>query len=228
MAIAEMLDPEFHKVCLKNISDSTAAPDTSPPSRGIQIHGFDGTYARRIKTDSTGKLQVDVITIQNPPNFDVALSTRASENTLLGIKMQADRLMFDSASNLLISLSNATVKQPMDIQDHWQEPILLLPSGTRSSSGYSDDVDVGRFLCGEVFVDVTEVDGVSPTLDVYIEGRNQIIGKYTTLCYQLGINTVGVYNFTLSSIPFKFIRIKWVIGGTSPIFTFNVTGEFRA
>jgi len=57
------------------------------------IYGWDGTTPRKIKTDTAGELQIDVLTlpvtkgdwlsvIPNPPNLDVALSTRASENTL--------------------------------------------------------------------------------------------------------------------------------------------------
>ncbi|MEM3484793.1 MAG: hypothetical protein QXI12_04155 [Candidatus Methanomethyliaceae archaeon] len=66
------------------------------------IYGFDGTTARKIKTDSSGKLQIDVLTTANPPNFDVALSTRASETTLSGIKTQTDKLTFDGSNRLAI------------------------------------------------------------------------------------------------------------------------------
>jgi hypothetical protein len=41
---------------LQMIGEFVGAPDASPPSKGVQIHGFDGTYARRIKTTSDGKL----------------------------------------------------------------------------------------------------------------------------------------------------------------------------
>ena len=41
----------------------------------------------------------------NPPNFDVALSTRASEATVSGIKSQVDRLQFDSNNFLRIALA---------------------------------------------------------------------------------------------------------------------------
>jgi len=56
------------------------------------IYGFDGTTARKIKTDSAGELQVDVLTIPNPSNLDVALSTRASESTLSAIKSKTDNI----------------------------------------------------------------------------------------------------------------------------------------
>lgn len=46
------------------------------------IYGYDGTTARKIKTDANGELQVDVLSTANPSNLDVALSTRASDSTL--------------------------------------------------------------------------------------------------------------------------------------------------
>jgi len=36
-------------------------PDSSPPAQGILIHGFDGTYTRRIRTDSDGSLLVKTL-----------------------------------------------------------------------------------------------------------------------------------------------------------------------
>jgi len=56
----------------------------------------------RSKTD---KLTFDTnnrIAIQNPPNLDVLLSSRASESTLSGIKTQTDKLTFDSNNRLAI------------------------------------------------------------------------------------------------------------------------------
>ena len=37
-------------------ADVSSAPDSSPPSKGVMILGFDGTYVRRIKTTADGKL----------------------------------------------------------------------------------------------------------------------------------------------------------------------------
>ncbi|MEM2168170.1 MAG: hypothetical protein QXR74_07395 [Candidatus Bathyarchaeia archaeon] len=61
MSLVELLDPSFVKDCLKNVSDSTSPPDGSPPPRGMLVHGFDGTYARRIKTDADGSLLVKTV-----------------------------------------------------------------------------------------------------------------------------------------------------------------------
>jgi hypothetical protein len=61
------------------LSDSMSNPTTTIV--GSAILGFDGTYWRRVRVDTSARLA-----IQNPPNLDVALSTRASEATLSAIK----------------------------------------------------------------------------------------------------------------------------------------------
>lgn len=66
------------------------------------IYGFDGSTPRKILTDSGGRLQINVVSTVNPPNLDVALSTRASETTLSGIKSQTDKLTFDANNRLAI------------------------------------------------------------------------------------------------------------------------------
>lgn len=59
-------------------TDGTTIPAGTP---GLFILGKDGTVGRFIALDSSGK-----VSIQNPPNLDVALSTRATESTLISIK----------------------------------------------------------------------------------------------------------------------------------------------
>jgi hypothetical protein len=48
--------------------------------------GFDGTYWRRVGVDTSGRLRVVAESVANPPNLDVALSTRASESTLSSLR----------------------------------------------------------------------------------------------------------------------------------------------
>jgi len=53
-----------------SLSDSLDNPTTT--ILGSALLGFDGTYWRRVRVDTSGRLA-----IQNPPNFDVATSTLA-------------------------------------------------------------------------------------------------------------------------------------------------------
>jgi len=54
--IVEILDPTFAREALKNISDATGTPDSSPPTKGVVLLGFDGSALRRVRTTSDGKL----------------------------------------------------------------------------------------------------------------------------------------------------------------------------
>jgi hypothetical protein len=133
-----------------------------------------------------------------------------------------------ASDNFKAALVETTIKQPIDVQDHWQESVALLPSAARTASGNTADIDVGRFICGEICLDVTAVSGTTPTLDVYIEGKDQLSGKYKALFSQTGINAVGTYWFTITTLAFKYLRVRWVIGGTSPSFTFSVGMEGKS
>ena len=66
------------------LADNLANPTTT--IIGAANLGFDGTYWRRIATDTSGRMKVALDSIPNPSNLDVALSTRASEATLSAIK----------------------------------------------------------------------------------------------------------------------------------------------
>lgn len=133
-----------------------------------------------------------------------------------------------AAGSHKVALVESTIKQPVDIQDHWVESVTLLTSGARTSSGAGSDVDVGRFICAELCLDITAVSGTSPTLDVYIEARNQYTGKYKVLFQQTGITTIGTYWFSINPMAWRYLRVRWTIGGTSPSFTFSVSGEFKS
>ena len=151
----------------------------------------------------------------------------AVESTLSAIRGRLPSSL-TTAGNLRIALLETTIKQPIDVQDHWQESVALLPSSTVTSSGNTADIDVGRFICGEICLDVTAVSGTNPTLDVYIEGKDQLSGKYKVLFSQTGINAVGTYWFTITTLAFKYIRVRWVVGGSSPSFTFSVGMEGKS
>ena len=48
----------FYNIAESNsiLSSLAGEPDASPPPKGIPLLGFDGTYVRRVKTTSDGKL----------------------------------------------------------------------------------------------------------------------------------------------------------------------------
>jgi NCAIR mutase (PurE)-related protein len=90
------------------LGDSLSNPTTTIV--GDALLGFDGTYWRRVRVDTSGRLA-----IQNEPNLDVALSTRASESTLSGIKSQTDKLTFDTSSYLQVNVKSTVNPSNLDV-----------------------------------------------------------------------------------------------------------------
>jgi len=156
------------------------------------------------------------------------ISVTELTNTIL--KAIRDRLpsSLTASGNLKVAEVETTIKKPVDIQDHWVESVTISPSSAKTASGNTADIDVGRFVKGEVCVDVTAVSGTTPTLDIYIEGKDQLSGKYKTLWSQTGITGVGTFWLTITDLIFKYIRARWVIGGTTPSFTFSVGMEGKS
>jgi hypothetical protein len=130
--------------------------------------------------------------------------------------------------NFRVSIDEALIKLPIDIQDHWVESVVLLASGTRTASGVGADVDVGRFIMGEVLLDVTDVSGTTPTLNVYLEGKNQYTNKYKVIWAVENVSSVGEHWLTITNLAFRYLRVRWEIGGISPSFTFSVSMEGKS
>lgn len=61
-SILEMyLGAETFKRIRKKIEEAITTPDSTPPPQGMMLLGFDGTYTRRIRTDSDGSLLVKTL-----------------------------------------------------------------------------------------------------------------------------------------------------------------------
>jgi len=113
--------------------------------------------------------------------------------------------------------------------------ITFVASAPRTANGNSPDLDLGDV--DEIFVvlDVTAQSGTSPTLDVVIEGKDPVSGKYRTLYAfaQVGASTgtwdqsIGKGGQTNRVIP-RTVRARWTLGGTSPSYTFSVGAVARS
>jgi hypothetical protein len=158
-------------------------------------------------------------------NLNVGLDTRASEATLAGIKSQTDKFNFTAEGFLRGSIATSEIIVPVDLQARYKPPGLTLFSGTVTSNGNTADIDLSLYSIVEIEVKVTAVSGTTPTLDVYIEGRFEATGDYKVLASVTGITSTGVWFLTINPLVFRFIRIRWVVGGTSPSFTFTVVAQ---
>jgi hypothetical protein len=145
------------------------------------------------------------------------------------IKTQVAKLNFDINNFLRINLADTQIMQPVDLQDRWQESLLLLPPAIRTTSGVGSIIDVGSFSMMAVIVNVTSVSGVSPVLNVYIEGLAQEIGEWIPLpgLSFLNITSPTTVTNTIFPLAWKFIRVRWEITGTSPSFEFSVSAEAK-
>jgi len=167
-------------------------------------------------------------------NLDVFLYEKIKD--VLAEKLREELTSGDSNTKKLLTdlLLSADIKTteimvPVD----WQgvDPsilkgsLTLVTSGARTSSGNSSDIDILHYRNLDILIDVTAVSGTSPTLDVYIDGKFTAARKYYPIAQQTGITNVSQYLLQLRSIPYRYIRVRWVIGGTSPSFTFGVYAE---
>lgn len=133
-------------------------------------------------------------------------------------------LTFDSAKNLKIDVANAEVMIPTNLQARYKSSMTLY-SGTVTANGNSSDIDVSTISALEIELKVSAVSGTSPTLSVYIEGKFEATGDYKPLVYQEGITTTGIWWLTITQLAFRYIRVRWVVSGTSPSFTITVAGQ---
>jgi hypothetical protein len=115
---------------------------------------------------------------------------------------------------------------PVDLQARYKPPGMTLYSGTVTSSGNTADIDVSLYSSIRIMVKVTAVLGTEPTLNIYIEGKYEATGDYVPLLSKTGITSTGIYELgQLDNLCFRYIRVRWVLGGTSPSFTFTVTAQ---
>jgi hypothetical protein len=99
----------------------------------------------------------------------------------------------------------------------------LLSSGTyTAATGYSTAVDVSAYTEGQIFINVTaEADTSTLDITVQVSPDNSVWYTHTAVgqITATGQTRAAITNFG------KWIRIKYVVGGTS--FTYSVTGGFK-
>jgi hypothetical protein len=92
------------------LTDNLGNPSTTLV--GSALLGWDGTYWRRVAVDTSSRLKVVVESVANPPNLDVALSTRASESTLSAI---AGALATRATDKLRVSVVDVLPESPFNL-----------------------------------------------------------------------------------------------------------------
>jgi hypothetical protein len=186
------------------------------------------------KLDSILLDEAGRVYIHDPSNLDIKLSSwtqyisKLTNLDELDIPLSLLNTTLQSLSDKLPSSLTSLGNLKVAILEHYSSSITLAAPAARTTSGNSGDIDVGPFIGGEVCIDVTSVSGGNPSLDVFIEGKDQLSGKYKELGSKTGITTTGTFWITLSDVYFRYIRASWIISGISPSFTFSIGMEAKA
>lgn len=139
----------------------------------------------------------------------------------------------------------STLALPMG-QPHVRK--VLRASAAATSTGNTDLFQVSAFSAADILLDVTAASGTSPTLDLYIQKRlpdsstwqdiahfaqnTGSAGKQILSFVSSGNSIAAVQTdaLTVNTVKTTLIgaewRVRWVVGGTSPSFSFAVFGDF--
>lgn len=204
-----------------------------PPSRlvrglAVALESVPSVYEKDVEKGAKIALALimyyDPVTDSWRPATSVAGATEVNVKAYKPDTNTYEYLRLDEYGNLLTALGGAKVAPGVDIQYRRKEAFTCF-SGIVTASGSSADVDVDHFSALELQLKVTGVSGTNPTLSVYIEGKFEGTGDYKPLVYQENITTTGIWHFTVSLLAFRRLRVRWVVGGTSPSFTFRVDAQ---
>lgn len=131
------------------------------------------------------------------------------------------------AGNIKLSLEEQSIAVGTDLQARYAKLIELHASGSETADGNSGDIDVSQILYVKAVVDVTGVSGTNPTLDIYLEGKDELSGKYETLWNPAQFTGTGTAFSGVLTIPYQNVRLRWVVGGTNPSFTFSSSANAK-
>ena len=105
----------------------------------------------------------------------------------------------------------------------YTEPAPGVASAARTTSGNGSSVDSGSAIVVRgLTVAVTAFSGTSPTLDVRLEHSHDNSSWSTVGSFAQKTGVASETKF-FSGLD-KFVRIAWTVGGTTPSFTFSVSG----
>lgn len=101
--------------------------------------------------------------------------------------------------------------------------VVLHPSATRTATGNGTVVEeTGRRRTASLSLTVSARSGTSPTLDLTVQTSRDGSTWYTAGTFAQATAT-GTERKTFALD--RYVRVRWVLGGTSPSFTFSVDGE---
>lgn len=103
------------------------------------------------------------------------------------------------------------------------ESVVLAPSSARTAAGSGPAVDTGERSTLRLTLNVTAASGTSPSLTVTIEhsGDGSTWRPHSSFAAATAVTTERK---TFGGID-RYVRATWAVAGTTPSFTFSVSGE---
>lgn len=101
--------------------------------------------------------------------------------------------------------------------------LSLHDSAARTATGTGSSYELGDRGVLRLLLDVTAASGTSPTLDVAVE-TSYDGSTWRSVAAFAQKTAAGTERKSFSGCD-RFVRITYTIGGTTPSFTFSVSGE---
>jgi len=103
------------------------------------------------------------------------------------------------------------------------QQLVYIPPTTVTTNGDSGNTPLIIIIGQTVvfFINVTAVSGTTPTLNIYIDIQDPISGAWANQDASPQITSPQMLPMAEPVRSTKY-RVRWVLGGTSPSFTFSV------
>jgi hypothetical protein len=139
------------------------------------------------------------------------------------------RFLRDPSTNQLFleyfGIDNNPYRIPFNLllAEHHEQTYLASATYTTSGDSGAKPLFIRNGSIVVFFVDVTAVGGTSPTLDIYIDIQDPASGKWVNQdkITPTPITTTGTWAIALQVRSTRY-RVRWVLGGTNPSFTFSI------
>lgn len=154
------------KTAVELIDDTVVTTGAPVTTKGIVVEGTDGTNARVLKTDASGELQIDILTVPAP----LSTTSGGTEATALRVTLASDSTglisVDDNGSSLTIDGTVTAVQS-----GNWT---VIDSFSTRSDTftvpGNGTTVDTSTKPCSEYAIQVTGTGGSATSWNVLLEG----------------------------------------------------------
>lgn len=169
---------------LQLIDDPVATTASAIPSKGMAISGTDGTNARIIKTDTSGELQVDILSIAAGSNAIGKLAANSGV-TIGAVEIAATQTLatLTTLTGGGVAHDGADSGNPVKVGS---KSVTALTTNAAVASG--DRADLTSDLDGAIITHQTPHGGI-------IQERVSDTGGTSTVFTNFGAGGAGVYNY---------------------------------